>query len=1783
MATTRLPASTSAGAPASHHRCPNANMNLIYHQTIIPTQKITHCIVGTFTIPGANDFVVVRHDTLELWTLHVDRNTAECVHSTRLFTNITQVAVVPTTAASSGGRGGGILDSPHNPYRHHHGGGSSALQRLAVTSETGTMVLLRYDLDEMPIPACLARDTTEEDPNNASVAAERNRVTSLRGQFVRVSEIDLGRSGARLTVPGARLAVDPLGRAVMVSALMRQKVVVPLRRHEEFYTDRMNSRAVGEGDKSSLFMDDVTAAGGADVDNNGSNAIGFDGGEGANHKKVEIRDVVSFGSPVEAHRQTMIYSLCALDGATENATFAALEQELPEVNGNSGPSGDGVGSTVGGKAFLRINKANINAKSKQLVVYAFSASLQQVQRTHLVPVPATAHRLVPVPASPFGPGGVLVCTDAEIIWYDVLPQLHGSGMRDGQGGDLPGASQGPHTLFKTAAPFPRRDDFREQLYDPMIISDAATCVRNDFFMLLQDDQGDVFRVSLTLMDVQRSYDALRAAERRQQQQRRSHGAASASEAGASQPPAVTAPSPLIVTYFDTIPPTSAMALFRRGFVFAGSESAPMHGLYKIIKDGYRTDAEYILSRMRMVEQRQGARSDEKLLDSEKEDGNDNITGIDNSSNDSGRGEANGQGNVINAAEAEAMPPPMLPAKCTNAPPGPPVQLRKQPQNSRVVPLFHPHQSLRHMVLLESYPNTPAVASLIVNIPQDQQQQPQVQIDTVVGRGSDSVLLHARYGYAARLESSFTLPAVFTHVILLSSAAMMQARWREVQQEVTGVTQGNENGASSAGRRRAPRRSNRSFRNLLWDDKLLLSTRQGTTVLSLGISRHMEPDTLSGFITSEHTLAAGTLRYGIGYVQITPTCILVLPHRSDGSDPHYSHPAAATPVAEGVTWMHPHGKRILAADISGNTMVVSFTQGGGIASFDMGLSGSRLQQLEMVPTFPHAPAVSVLRDPDSEMNMFNMHAHTAISSTMRLAAIATVSHEVYIVDPKKLRVPLETIRCTPVDDKGYVSAGGVAPTIVSVLLTYLGRASGLRRLFCFIGHIDGTVTRCELDRSTCKVIDRSLLTCGSAPCQMIPGDGECVCYILCGEFNWRCDVRDGMPKTVPWLFPVPQTTYAAFRRPSPAIVTGAPSSSSGEEEIPTGTHEELVLGVAGNTLSLFAAGVASTAVEAGLEYSFSSTPLAVAGRRLLQHPTRPEYLLVIGAEHRGYGVAALRRASSRQGNKEGSNDGSGPVAGSGRPDTSSGLGGIPLDKPQRSLNHPNTYASTLQLYNRRTDRLDPPIYFQEGEAVLSATVGSFLKDFGREPVVVLGCADHYTHGSGLGVGASWTQGRLRAFRFVVTSVAAPGGTSTSVLRLEQLHDTPIAATTGTLSGPEEDGDDSMVNAPGEEGLNAPRARGVNSAATDYPSALHICVEVGLLFVGMGVVSGLQVFAWGQRRFLRKRRLPNVPGRITSIETVFTTPPNAVSASSSSAGTATPGSSTYAADLYRCGSNSTGATREKRLLIVCGTVDQSVFIATVQPGTSSGSMGSMSFLMLIARDAVPRSITSVACLDERTIAAADRFGNVVFLRLPNDARLSFAEPLQHMTDPELVEAERYAAHEQLLEEIALHRTGQLVTALRVQNYDPSGGTDPSLALRILFYATSLGAVGAYTPFVREEDAALAAHLQPLIATHVRCLLQSGSGHPAYNTGARLSTAPAAFNSVVHHVIEGDYAQLLLRSSTSLFSTEARSEIEATLAQRERAEAAQRSVLSLPKRVWPALGELVAKQRALVTLPP
>lgn len=225
--------------------------------------------------------------------------------------------------------------------------------------------------------------------------------------------------------------------------------------------------------------------------------------------------------------------------------------------------------------------------------------------------------------------------------------------------------------------------------------------------------------------------------------------------------------------------------------------------------------------------------------------------------------------------------------------------------------------------------------------------------------------------------------------------------------------------------------------------------------------------------------------------------------------------------------------------------------------------------------------------------------------------------------------------------------------------------------------------------------------------------------------------------------------------------------------------------------------------------------------------------------------------------------------------------------------------------------------------------------------------------------------------------------------------------------------------------------------------------------------------------------------------------------------------------------------------------------------------------------------------------------------------------------------YLRKEQRLDEVAVYQTGSVVTSLTNLHYDPSHGEDVKLRTNILFYSTTRGSIGALLPFLSEEDASLAAYMQPILVSHIRCSLLPYNGAMALGAmgSTGLSLSSMANNRLhdtlpVHHVIDGDLLRLFLQSYNEentfsmsntnsnssnnendgneeeneenkvnsggnmqvccLFNNNARMTVERELARMKKMEATRRKVLNAPPRELSSVSELVAKMRALVTLP-
>lgn len=155
---------------------------------------------------------------------------------------------------------------------------------------------------------------------------------------------------------------------------------------------------------------------------------------------------------------------------------------------------------------------------KRLVVYELDLGLNTVARKHSVPVDSGANMLVAVPGpADGGPGGVIVCAENFLLYQN--PAVDAEELR---------------------VVIPRRSDLPG---DRSVLITAAATLRqkNRFFTFLQSEYGDIYLVTLV------------------------------NDGGAIKE--------LKMKYFDTIPPTSALCIFRRGFLFAASEFGD-HALYQ---------------------------------------------------------------------------------------------------------------------------------------------------------------------------------------------------------------------------------------------------------------------------------------------------------------------------------------------------------------------------------------------------------------------------------------------------------------------------------------------------------------------------------------------------------------------------------------------------------------------------------------------------------------------------------------------------------------------------------------------------------------------------------------------------------------------------------------------------------------------------------------------------------------------------------------------------------------------------------------------------------------------------------------------------------------------------------------------------------------------------------------------------------------------------------------------------------------------------------------------------
>lgn len=249
---------------------------------------------------------------------------------------------------------------------------------------------------------------------------------SIKKRFEKVHEEVYGKTGARRIVPGNFLASDPRGRAVMIGAVEKQKLVYILNR---------------------------------DMD-----------------KRLTV------SSPLEAHKShTIVVDCVGLDVGFDNPVFCALEIDLEDTQDRS---------TI------------------MLTRYELDLGLNHVVRRQPQRVRADSHRLVTIPGGGDGPGGVIVCARGRITY---VPQQEAQ--------------------FAQAVHLTLPGDV-----DQMVVAHAVPKQRNKFFVLLQTENGDVWKVTVE-------------------------------------------PNRLHAHFLDRLAPSVSLAVMRSGFLFAAHDGAP-NALYQ---------------------------------------------------------------------------------------------------------------------------------------------------------------------------------------------------------------------------------------------------------------------------------------------------------------------------------------------------------------------------------------------------------------------------------------------------------------------------------------------------------------------------------------------------------------------------------------------------------------------------------------------------------------------------------------------------------------------------------------------------------------------------------------------------------------------------------------------------------------------------------------------------------------------------------------------------------------------------------------------------------------------------------------------------------------------------------------------------------------------------------------------------------------------------------------------------------------------------------------------------
>lgn len=374
----------------------------LYHRTLRKPSSALSAIIGNFSgSKKIQEIVRATQTTLELWKFSKSSNDFTRILAQNAYCNIRNIASIKVIGATK--------------------------DLILLTSDSGMLSIIEYD--------------------------------SSHNKFIPIKNETYYKTGIRRISPGDYISVDPKGRAVMLTALERNKIVYTFTREDNEYANKL-----------------------------------------------------SIMSPVEANRNHLLtYDIVSMDIGYENPIFAAIETDYSN----------------------KIDEKTV----KLLNYYEFDLGLNHVILKNTETIPDSSNHIISIPGGFDGPSGILLCSKGMIQYKCPFKPTHN-------------------------IPIPLRQySDKSNITESIIICSVVHKMKNAFFILVQNQFGDLFKVTLEYTTTQETKYDLPDED--------------------DGPGMITC---IKIRYFDTIPICNSLVILKSGYLYADSQQGD-HYIYQFEKLG----------------------------------------------------------------------------------------------------------------------------------------------------------------------------------------------------------------------------------------------------------------------------------------------------------------------------------------------------------------------------------------------------------------------------------------------------------------------------------------------------------------------------------------------------------------------------------------------------------------------------------------------------------------------------------------------------------------------------------------------------------------------------------------------------------------------------------------------------------------------------------------------------------------------------------------------------------------------------------------------------------------------------------------------------------------------------------------------------------------------------------------------------------------------------------------------------------------------------------------------